>query len=223
VDPRNAGRQKYCSKSACRKESKAASQRKWNLKPENQVYVQRAKSIQRVQAWRATNPGYWRRGGRGKSRSKLALQETCAAETVDNEGVAQNLRQVALQETCIAQAVGNEGVAHNLQRVALQDACLAQNPFFVGLVAFSSGLTVQEDINALLHRVLSRGQDILRMSSTRTPAANHEKEDPPVPGMASARAWPVPQDKSEPPPYRNHAIEGAIYQVAGRVCGHPTS
>jgi hypothetical protein len=35
VDVRNRGRQKYCSKRACRAAGKAARQRRWLGKPEN--------------------------------------------------------------------------------------------------------------------------------------------------------------------------------------------
>ena len=37
-DPRNAKRQQYCRKPDCRKDSKAASQRRWLAKPKNQNY-----------------------------------------------------------------------------------------------------------------------------------------------------------------------------------------
>jgi hypothetical protein len=35
-DHRNLRHQRYCSKAACRKESKAQSQRRWQQRPENQ-------------------------------------------------------------------------------------------------------------------------------------------------------------------------------------------
>jgi hypothetical protein len=38
ADPRNLHHQKYCSKAACRKASKAASQRRWLAKAENRDY-----------------------------------------------------------------------------------------------------------------------------------------------------------------------------------------
>ena len=40
-DPRSAGRQRYCSKPACRQASKAASQRRWLQKPDNRDYFTR--------------------------------------------------------------------------------------------------------------------------------------------------------------------------------------
>jgi hypothetical protein len=60
ADARNRGRQKYCSKAACRASSKAARQRRWLAKPENQDYFRGAVHTQRQRAWRAAHPGYWR-------------------------------------------------------------------------------------------------------------------------------------------------------------------
>jgi hypothetical protein len=54
-DPRNAKRQRYC-----RKASKAASQRRWLQKPENQDYFSGPQNVKRVQLWREANPRYWR-------------------------------------------------------------------------------------------------------------------------------------------------------------------
>ena len=54
-DPRNAKRQKYCHKSECRKASKAASQRHWLQKPENQDYFCGPDNVKRVQLWREAN------------------------------------------------------------------------------------------------------------------------------------------------------------------------
>jgi len=61
ADARNAKHQKYCSETACRKASKAASRRTWLSKAQNQDYFRGPENVARVQAWRATHPGYWRR------------------------------------------------------------------------------------------------------------------------------------------------------------------
>lgn len=171
VDPRNAGRQKYCSKPGCRKASKAASQRQWNAKPENRDYFRGEQNAARVREWRAANPGYWRRGARSNAGGK-----------------------VVLQETWIAQTVGDERTAWNLEQDALQDVCPARNPVLVGLVAVLSGLALQEDIAAFMAKLLSRGEDILRMSPGRPPPPNHENENHPVSGATPACAAPVQLD-----------------------------
>ena len=59
--PRSAGRQRYCAKPACRKASKAASQRRWLNKPANRGYFKDPTHVDRVRQWRKAHPGYWRR------------------------------------------------------------------------------------------------------------------------------------------------------------------
>jgi hypothetical protein len=72
-DHRNLRHQRYCSKPACRKESKAQSQRRWLQRPENQNYFQGPENSQRVKDWRKRHPGYWRK----KTPAQVALQEDC--------------------------------------------------------------------------------------------------------------------------------------------------
>jgi len=53
--------QRYCSKPACRAESKAQSQRRWQQRPENENYFRGPENRERVKDWRKRNPGYWRK------------------------------------------------------------------------------------------------------------------------------------------------------------------
>jgi hypothetical protein len=71
-DPRNATRQRYCSKPQCRKASKASSQKRWLDKPENRDYFRGPQNVARVQSWRRDHPGYWRRK---KNQGADALQD----------------------------------------------------------------------------------------------------------------------------------------------------
>ncbi|MEA1949059.1 MAG: hypothetical protein U9N83_17365, partial [Thermodesulfobacteriota bacterium] len=50
--------QNYCKEPECRKASKAASQKRWLQKPENQDYFSGPENVKRVQLWREANPGY---------------------------------------------------------------------------------------------------------------------------------------------------------------------
>ena len=70
-DPRNRHHQRYCAAPSCRAASKAASQARWLAAPENQDYFRGPVNVARVKAWRARNPGYWRkrRRVRGALRS----------------------------------------------------------------------------------------------------------------------------------------------------------
>jgi len=117
-DPRNVHRQRYCSKPACRKASKAASQRRWLDKPENQDYFKGAANVRRVQAWRAAHPGYWRRGGR---LSASALQEDSLAQAIDNNKKTDFLTEPALQDLLTTQPFVLIGLIANLTGTALQD------------------------------------------------------------------------------------------------------
>src|SRR4030081_690110 len=56
-DPRNRRHQRYCSATACRAASKAASQARWLSTPENEGYFRGPANVARVQAWRSRHPG----------------------------------------------------------------------------------------------------------------------------------------------------------------------
>ena len=49
--------QRYCSEAACRRQSKAESQRRWVQNPDNQNYFSGPQNSQRVKEWRKRNPG----------------------------------------------------------------------------------------------------------------------------------------------------------------------
>ena len=82
-DPRNLRHQRYCSKLACRQASKAASQRRWLGKAQNRNYFRGAINGQRVRAWRAAHPGYWKRTG---PQSGIALQDDSLAQVTEPKG-----------------------------------------------------------------------------------------------------------------------------------------
>jgi len=133
-DARNATRQRYCSKPACRKQSKADSQRRWLQKEENRDYFHGAEHVLRVQRWRAANPGYWRRSKR---------------------------RQVALQDALIAQVAVNNTDLRPAPKDALQDLSILQPAVMVGLIAQLTGLALQDDIARAARRMQQLGNDIL--------------------------------------------------------------
>jgi hypothetical protein len=114
-DPRLRHRQKYCSEPECRAASKQSSQRRWLRKPNNQEYFRGEQHVDRVQAWRVQNPGYWRKPALigeplqemimaqaddpiGKSGS-LALQEMRPIQTTDPREKSDSLRASPLQDS----------------------------------------------------------------------------------------------------------------------------
>ncbi len=134
-DPRNLRHQRYCSKPACRKASKAASQHRWLSKPENRDYFRGAENVQRVRAWRAAHPGYWRHSD------------------------AQ--RGLVLQEDSLAQLIESKREPPTLAGSELQDLLCAQPFVLIGLIANLTGTALQEDIAQTGRRLQQLGQDIL--------------------------------------------------------------
>jgi hypothetical protein len=137
ADPRNRVRQCYCGKLECQKASKAASQRQWAGKKENENYFRGEDNIERVRQWRKAHPGYWRRKRAGK--------------------------EDALQDPCTRQDAGCKEVVESAPPDALQDLCLAQPALLVGIISVMTGHGLQEDIAASARSFLTRGADILRM------------------------------------------------------------
>jgi hypothetical protein len=134
-DHRNLRHQRYCSKPACRTESKAQSQRQWLQRPENQNYFRGPENSRRVKEWRKRNPGYWR-----KKKTPI---------------------QVPLQEVCQEQVAPNEGVSSEKASDALQEVLLMQLAVVVGLISMMTGNSLQEDIVATARVLIRKGQDIL--------------------------------------------------------------
>ena len=130
-DSRSAGRQRYCSKPQCRKASKAASQRHWVEKPENQDYFRGPDHVRRVQRWRKAHPGYWKK------------------------------RPHALQDPLIEQPIDNTNDKTRFVPGALQDSLIMQPSVLIGLIAKLTGSALQDDIAMAARRMQQLGNDIL--------------------------------------------------------------
>ena len=162
ADPRNRGRQRYCDKPDCKKASKANNQRLWTAKPENQNYFRGPENTERVRQWRKEHPGY----GRNKKPVQAdALQETW------------NLQPPAMEEVKSKSPPG-----------ALQETWFSQPALIVGLISMLTGHALQEDIAATARSVLTRGEDILRMTpmSPLSPTYENQTPSPPRPAAACA-------------------------------------
>jgi len=136
-DHRNVGHQRYCCKSACRKESKAQSQRRWLQRPENQNYFRGPENRQRVKDWRKAHPGY---GRKKKSRTQVPLQDFFQAQVAHNE----ELNPIVTSD-------------------ALQDLFSMQPAVVVGLISMMTGSALQEDIASTVGVLLRKGREILDM------------------------------------------------------------
>ena len=148
-DYRNVRHQRCCSKPACRKESKALSQRRWLQR--NQNYFRGPENCQRVKDWRKRNPGYWRK----KNSSS----------------------QVPLQEVFQAQVAHNEEPSPKEAPDALQDLFSMQPAVVVGLISMMTGSALQEDIVSTVGVLVRKGRDILGMNpESETTRPNDENQ-----------------------------------------------
>lgn len=149
-DYRSAGRQKFCSKPQCRKASKAQSQRKWLEKAENKEYFKGPYHVQRVQIWRETHPGYWRKA-QGKEN--------------------------ALQDSLTPYLEEPQGVTENLHENALQDILTSQPAVFIGLIAQLTGSALQDDIALAARSMRQLGNDIINRK-TPNKGGNYDIKTP---------------------------------------------
>lgn len=167
-DPRNRARQCFCGKPDCRRASKAASQRRWLSRAENQNYFRGAENCERVRQWRLAHPGYW--------RNKRPAPES-------------TLQDLLIPQVAEKQSLEPPGIS-----VALQDLCISQPALLVGLISVMTGHALQEDIAESARAFLNRGRDILRMvpgSPPFPPSPSHENQAHPVPRAFAARPPPV--------------------------------
>ena len=139
-DPRNVRHQRFCSKPACRRASKADSQRRWLAEPANREYFRGAENVERVRRWRAAHPGYWRRS---------ALQE-----------------RSVLQEHSLRQVSDSNEETASLAPDPLQELCRAQPLVLLGLIAHLTDATLQEDIARASRHFQQLAQDLLNPGVT---------------------------------------------------------
>ena len=121
-DVRNAHHQRYCGEAACRRASKAASQRRWLSKRANRGYFRGTAHVDRVRAWRAEHPGYWRGAPRGALQAGAALQDVYAGQAIEVAEESGDLAPSALQDVFRAQPIVLIGLIANLTGSALQEA-----------------------------------------------------------------------------------------------------
>ena len=135
-DARNVRHQQYCPATLCQGASKRASQARWLAKPENRGYFMGAQAVARVQVWRAAHPGYSRRGPTGEQPppSSEALQEVLPAQPSESSMISCNAPEPVT--------------------APLQDVLSRQPTVIIGLIAHLWDSPLQEDIAAILHRLL---------------------------------------------------------------------
>jgi hypothetical protein len=154
-DYRNARHQEYCAKPECRKASKVASQQKWLAN--NPDFFKGYTHVFRMQEWRRANPGRSRH-----KRTAPVLQEICSPISSDNQDVTPPSPLIP--------------PVPPPPEPVLQDFCITQLPVFVGLIAYLTGFTLQEDIDKATRRLEQWGLDV--KGSTTTPGGSHDAQNP---------------------------------------------
>ena len=168
-DRRNLYHQRYCSKPACRSQSKTESRRRWLQKPENQNYFRGPENRQRVKDWRKANPGYWR-----KKKSST---------------------QVPLQEVFQRQVAHNEELNPRVTPDALQDLFSMQPAMVVGLISMMTGTALQDDIAATVRVLVRKGRDILDINpGSQTTRSEDDNQTTPLPATVATCAASVQLD-----------------------------
>ena len=153
-DPRNRGRQRFCSKPACRCASKLGSQRAWLTQAANSDYFKGSHHVQRVRDWRARNPGYWKRSPRPKVPAGKQSPPPANAHHADVQPNPIQASPIALQDPLPG---------------ALQDPFASLPPVFVGFIAIQMGSALQEDIRRQCDFMDAKGREILRHNAAGPP------------------------------------------------------
>ena len=133
-EARNRHHQRYCQKPACRRASKAASQRRWERRAENRDYYRSSEKAAKVRAWQAANPGYWKRRRMGAT---------------------------VLPDLLTAEASTQQAVTVQDEEAVLPDLWHGQSPLVVGLIAHMMGCVLPEDIALVASRLVARGQVLM--------------------------------------------------------------
>ena len=154
---RNRWHQTFCTKPACRKASKAESQRRWLSKPQNLDVFRGPENVERVRQWRTKNPGYWKRPPKARG---------------------------TLQEVLPAQVAENTELTKTTSPPPLQDFVTSQDPLLLGLIAHLVDSPLQEVVEQTARRLLLKGQSILDMRFGMKSKGNTyaDKETSPVRG-----------------------------------------
>ncbi|WP_146164871.1 hypothetical protein [Desulfonatronum sp. SC1] len=151
---RNGSRQRFCCKTPeCRAASKAASQKAWLSKPENQEYFRGPEQVKRVLDWR-----------RKKKAAAMPAPEP---------------QKEVLQDDCSDNHPQKQADSPPPPPRVLQDDWM-QHPVIVGMIAWLTGSALQDDIAGTVRRMHTLGSDILNNPQGGKHAFETPGKSPPV-------------------------------------------
>ena len=189
-DYRNAPRQRYCREPECRRVRKAASQRAWLAKPENQSYFRDVRNAQRVRDWQKDHLGYWKNTARYQRRT---LQDGCPSQVITSEQVAPGLTPPPATSAPVIPA---PFLAPDSPHRTLRDLCSRPLPLFAGIISMFIGSTLPDDIAVSARRLLTKGYDILGMVPGVDVNNRLYEKTCPQPGTTPEGPTPVQLDRS---------------------------
>jgi hypothetical protein len=168
-DRYNAWHQHYCLLPACREASRVASREHWRER--NPDYFQGEEHCQRVRAWRANHPGYWRRQRRTRrehaAARACALQDFASAEpTADEEVAPSTAGHMPAPQPSLPRLKRSPPRASG---TALQDLAFTQHVALTALVLHLRGEPLQDLIGRQLERVYQCGRQRLGVPAARAP------------------------------------------------------
>ena len=142
-EPRAAGRQKFCRRSACREISHLTSQDRWLKNKKGRAYHTGSVAVSRMQDWRKEHPQYWRRSATATvNRSPRDLPTVLA--------------EFFRKDSCDA----------------LQDSWPPQVVALVGMLAWLRGDALQDTIAADIDQIMVAGNDLLLAMGAAVPNQN---------------------------------------------------
>jgi hypothetical protein len=161
-DRRHRDNQKYCLKSKCRQARQAVNLRRWRDDPLNQGFWRGSWNGDRVRAWRAANPGYWKRKRKG-AEAPLQIASKPAEAPVASRDQAESTGD------CVTNRI--------------PALLLGQSPVLVGLIAQMTGTALQNAILQIAGELFEKGQAVL---GNPTPGQNENcKSSLPTSGAAA--------------------------------------
>ena len=148
LDPnaRNRWHQQFCLKPACRKASKADSQRRWLSKPKNQHHFRGFENVEHVRQWRKAHPGYWKRPKKPAS---------------------------TLQDLVPIQPAEPQQLGVKSSPPPLQDLFAMQDPLLLGVISQLIDSPLQDHVEQATLRLLAKGRTILDLRSGVKTNANY--------------------------------------------------
>ena len=156
----NRGRQEFCGELICRKKAKACANQKWRQK--NPGHDSGPVQVARVQAWRASNPGYSGRQRRPKApetpETLEALQDSAPIQDVDNQSVADSAVEPV---SVFAQRALDVPAAKSGNGDALQDLAHTQELLVMGLISVFLGDALQDSFVTYTRELVERGRRVL--------------------------------------------------------------